>query len=83
VKYIHFGGYEVSRMGHLYAGFRDYHRKFSTPLERQMADLVLRVGLLARILVYRLCYLLTKNERVGQKCQQFGEVWKNWAQLRP
>jgi GT2 family glycosyltransferase len=83
VKYIHFCGYEVSRLGHLYAGFRDYHRKFSTPLERQMADLVLRVGLLARILVYGLCYLLTRNERVGQKCRRFGDVWKDWAQLRP
>jgi GT2 family glycosyltransferase len=83
VKYIHFGGYEVSRVGHLYAGFRDYHRKFSTPAERQMADLVLRAGLIARILVYGLWYRVTRNKRIGEKWQRFAEVRRNWAQLTP
>jgi N-acetylglucosaminyl-diphospho-decaprenol L-rhamnosyltransferase len=83
VKYIHFCGYEASRTGHLYAGFRDYHRKFSSPVERQMADLVLRIGLIARIVVYGFWYHLTKNERIRQKCQRFAEVRRNWAQLTP
>ena len=83
VRYVHFGGYGVSRMGHLYAGFRDYHRKFSTPIEQQWADLVLRTGLIARILVYGLWYRATRNERIGEKCQRFSEVRKNWAQLTP
>jgi GT2 family glycosyltransferase len=83
VKYVHFCGYESSRMGNLYAGFRDYHRKFSTPIERQMADLVLRLGLIARILVYGLWYRLTRNENIGQKFQRFTEVRRNWAHLTP
>jgi GT2 family glycosyltransferase len=83
VKYVHFGGYGLSRMGHLYAGFRDYHRKFSTPTEQHRADLVLRTGLIARILVYGLWYRATRNERIGEKCQRFSEVRKNWAQLTP
>jgi hypothetical protein len=82
-KYVHFCGYESSRMGNLYAGFRDYHRKFSTPIERQMADLVLRVGLIARVLGYGLWYGLTKNEGIGQKFQRFAEVRRNWAHLTP
>lgn len=83
VKYIHFGGYEVSRMGHLYAGFRDYHRKFSSPTERLMADVILRVGLLVRIFVYGLWFRLTKNARIGEKYRRFTEVHKNWAHATP
>jgi GT2 family glycosyltransferase len=83
VKYIHFGGYEVSRMGHLYAGLRDYHKKFSTPVERKMADIVLRFGLVARIFAYRMLYWLTRDKKVGLKCRQFGEVRRNWGQLTP
>jgi len=83
VKYVHFCGYESSRMGNLYAGFRDYHRKFSTPIERLMADLVLRLGLIVRILVYGLWFRLTKNQSVGQKFKRFIEVRRNWAHLTP
>jgi GT2 family glycosyltransferase len=81
VKYVHFGGYEVSRVGQLYAAFRDYHKKFSTPAEQRMADWVLRAGLVARIAVYSLWYRATRNENIGEKCQRFAEVRKNWAQL--
>jgi N-acetylglucosaminyl-diphospho-decaprenol L-rhamnosyltransferase len=83
VKYVHFGGYGSGRMGHLYAGFRDYHKNFSTPTERRTADLVLRVGLIFRILVYGLWYFATRNKRVGEKYERFNEVRKNWAQLTP
>jgi hypothetical protein len=80
VKYTHFGGYGVNRMGHLYAGFRGYHRKFSNPSERLMADIVLRAGLIARILVYGLWFTLTKNASIGEKYQRFADVHRNWAQ---
>jgi N-acetylglucosaminyl-diphospho-decaprenol L-rhamnosyltransferase len=80
-KYIHFGGYEVSRVGQLYAAFRAYHRKFSTPLEQRMADLVMRAGLIARILVYGLWFRATKNKKIGEKYQRFVEVRRNWAHL--
>jgi N-acetylglucosaminyl-diphospho-decaprenol L-rhamnosyltransferase len=83
VRYIHFGGYGVGRMGHLYAGFRGYHRKFSGPAERLTAEIVLRVGLLARILVYGLFFWLTNNARIGEKYRRFADVHRNWAQSAP
>ena len=83
VRYTHFGGFGVARMGHLYAGFRCYHRKFSDPVERLMADVVLRVGLLLRIVLYGLSYWLTRNARAGEKFRSFVEVYRNWAQITP
>lgn len=82
-KYIHFCGFGTSRMGNLYAGFREYHEKFSGPLERRMANFVLRVGLLARILAYGLLYSVTRNAELGDKFRRFTEVRRNWAHLTP
>jgi N-acetylglucosaminyl-diphospho-decaprenol L-rhamnosyltransferase len=81
VKYVHFCGFGVSRMGNLYAGFRDYHRKFSTPVQRRNADLVLRAGLIARIIVYGLWFGATRDNRIGEKYRRFAEVRRNWAHL--
>lgn len=83
VKYIHFGGFTVSEMGHLYAGFRCYHRKFSGPLERMVADIVLRVGLVARIWVYGLWYGITRNAQIRDKFRNFVNVHRNWARITP
>lgn len=83
VEYIHFGGFTVSEMGHLYAGFRCYHRKFSGPLGQLVADFVLRVGLLARISVYGLWYGITRNVRIRDKFRNFVSVHRNWARITP
>jgi GT2 family glycosyltransferase len=83
VRYVHFGGYEMSRARNLYAGFREYHRKFSNPLERLNADVVLWLGLLARISVYGLWYRLTKNDRIGRKLQSFVQVHRDWPRITP
>jgi hypothetical protein len=83
VKYIHVGGFVVSEMSHLYAGFRCYHRKFSGPLERLVADMVLRVGLVARISVYGLWYGVTRNARIRDKFRNFVNVHRNWARITP
>jgi GT2 family glycosyltransferase len=83
VKYVHFGGYGNSRMGNLYAGFRDYHKTFSSPAEQRNADLVLRIGLIFRIIAYGLWYFATRNKWVGDKLRSFIEVRKNWAHLTP
>jgi GT2 family glycosyltransferase len=83
VKYIHVGGFVVSEMSHLYAGFRCYHRKFSRPLERLVADIVLRLGLVARISVYGLWYGVTRNARIGDKFRNFVNVHRNWARITP
>ena len=83
VKYVHFCGYGVKRMGNLYAGFREYHRKFSDPFERRMADFVLRTGLVVRILAYSLWYALTRDAEIGDKLRSYAEVRRNWVQLVP
>jgi GT2 family glycosyltransferase len=83
VKYVHHCGYGVSRMGNLYAGFREYHTIFSGPFEQRMANFVLRAGLVARILGYGLWYRLTRNSKIGDKFKRFTEVHRNWAQLTP
>jgi GT2 family glycosyltransferase len=83
VKYVHFCGYGVKRMGNLYGGFREYHRKFSDPFERGMADFVLRTGLVVRILAYWLWYGLTRDAEIGDKLRSYAEVRRNWVQLAP
>lgn len=83
VKYVHYCGYGTSRMGNLYAGFREYHKKFSPPTEQRIANFVLRAGLLARVLVYGACYAITRNARVKEKLQGFVSVRRNWARLTP
>ena len=83
VKYVHYCGFGVGRMGNLYAGFREYHQKFSGPVERRMANLVLRAGLVARIVAYGLWYRLTRDAKIGDKFKRFVEVQRNWAHLTP
>ncbi|MGD0458502.1 MAG: glycosyltransferase [Terriglobia bacterium] len=82
-KYIHYGGFEVSRTKHLYAGFRRYHEKFSSRTEQFAANLVLRAGLIARILVYGFWCRMTKNKRIEEKLSQFIELHRTWAQRVP
>lgn len=83
VKYIHFGGYRVSRTAYLYAGFRTYHAKFSGHIERLAADMILRTGLLARLSMYGFFYLLTRRKETGEKWRSFLEVHRTWAQMNP
>jgi N-acetylglucosaminyl-diphospho-decaprenol L-rhamnosyltransferase len=83
VKYIHYCGFGTNRLGHLYAGFREYHRKFSSPLEQYLAEFVLRSGLLVRIAVYGLWYVLTGRSAAGEKLRRFSDLRKQWSQLTP
>lgn len=62
VRYIHFGGFNVSRLYLLHAGFRRYHRKFSGRVTRMFAAIVLRLGLVARIVAYGLLYLWKQDQ---------------------
>jgi hypothetical protein len=82
-KYIHYGGFGVSRMKYLYAGFRRYHEKFSNRTERFAANLVLRAGLIVRILVYGFWCQMTKNKKTGEKLSQFMEVHSTWDHRVP
>jgi GT2 family glycosyltransferase len=78
-KYIHYGGFGVSRMKYLYAGFRQYHEKFSSRTERFAANLVLRAGLIARIFVYGFWCRMTKNKKIEEKLSQFIDIHNTWA----
>jgi len=80
VKYTHFGGYNVTRLAYLYAGFRRYHRKFSSLPERLLADAVLRTGLFVRIGFFGARYLITRDEELGEKYRRCLQVHKNWKQ---
>jgi len=83
VKYIHYGGFGVSRMKYLYAAFRRYHEKFSGRTEQCAANLVLRAGLIARILVYGFWRRLTKNQQIEEKFFRFIDVHRTWAEKIP
>jgi len=80
VKYVHFGGYDPSKLGYLYAGFRRYHRKFSSYPERLLADVVLRVGLFIRIGVFGVWYLLQRSDAAKEKLRRCMDVHKHWKQ---
>lgn len=81
IKYIHFGGYAVNRMKSYYAGHLRYHDKFSGRLEQLAANLVLRAGLLGRILAYTLWCRVTHNTRLAEKLYWLAEVRRHWDQL--
>lgn len=61
VRYVHFGGYDASRLYLQHAGFRRYHSKFSGWTTRMLAVSVLNLGLVARIIVYGLLCLWKRN----------------------
>ena len=83
VKYAHYCGFGTGRIGNLYAGFREYHRLYSSPFEQKMANMVLRLGLLARVVAYGSWYQLTGNAEIGEKFRRFVEVQRNWEHLTP
>ncbi len=80
LMYIHFGGYTVSRMSLLYAGYRRFHATCSTPAVRRRADAVLLTGLIPRLLVYGILATFTSNTEFKTKFRQFRSVLRNWKQ---
>ncbi len=83
VRYTHFGGYNPSRAKYVYAGFRHYHRKFSTPAHRFLAELVMRTGLLLRIVFWGTYYGITRNQGAGAKWRGFVDTYKSWEEMAP
>jgi N-acetylglucosaminyl-diphospho-decaprenol L-rhamnosyltransferase len=79
VRYTHFGGYDHSKMGYLYAGYRKYHRKFSSRLVQLQADFVLRFGLLLRLPWYWVRAILRKDAASRSAWSQAKELNRNWA----
>lgn len=83
IRYIHFGGHSPSRSKYLYAGFRHYHKKFSSPFHRFLVNAILRLGLLVRVIVFGACYGATKNQAVGDKWRGFMEAYTWWSHMAP
>jgi GT2 family glycosyltransferase len=78
VEYVHFAGFNLSRLGYQYAGFCKYHQKFSYWPERSLATFVLRVGLLLRIVVFGVIYKVTGRQRIGEKYRRVIQINKEW-----
>lgn len=78
IRYVHFGGYDHSRMGYLFGGGRRYHRKFSSRWVQFEADFVLRTGLLLRIPWYWIRSLLRNDETSLSALRYAIEVNRNW-----
>jgi GT2 family glycosyltransferase len=60
-RYVHFGGFDPSRLYLLHEGFRRYLSKFSGPTIRMFSVIVLDLGLGVRIAVYGLRYLCKRD----------------------
>jgi GT2 family glycosyltransferase len=80
VRYTHFGGYDHSRMGYLFAGFRRYHRKFSSRRTQLAADFVLRTGLLLRIPWYWLRAAIQKDNNSRSALRHAWVLNQTWKQ---
>lgn len=62
VSYIHFAGFDFSRVPLLMKGFLRFHKKFSGPFERALAKAVIITGLYARIFANTLSFIVTKKQ---------------------
>lgn len=83
LMYLHFGGYTVERMSHLYAGYRRFHASCSSRATQVRADLVLLFGLFPRLIVFGLLALLTRNQHFRRKFARFWDVLRSWKELAP
>lgn len=83
LMYLHFGGYTVERMSHLYAGYRRFHASCSDRGTQWRADMVLLVGLLPRLAVFGLLAAFTRNQHFRRKFARFWDVLRNWNKLAP
>lgn len=61
IAYIHYCGFELSRLPMLIFGFLRYHEKYSSVFQRGLATGILFTGLLARILLYGGLFTVTRK----------------------
>lgn len=83
MMYIHYGGYTVDRMEHLYAGYRRFHASCSDFATQRRADRVLQLGLIPRIIVFGVLSALSGNETYRRKYERFLDVRRRWKDLAP
>jgi GT2 family glycosyltransferase len=67
VRYVHYCGFDSSRLPLIIKGFRRYHQKFSNVFSRTAADGILFSGLILRALVYGLLFVITGKQDYGVK----------------
>jgi GT2 family glycosyltransferase len=79
IRYTHFGGYDHSKMGYIFAGYRRYHRKFSKRRIQIEVDFVLRVGLLLRLPWYWLRANLRKDSTSRSALLSALDLNRNWS----
>jgi GT2 family glycosyltransferase len=80
LRYVHFEGWNPSRMGYLISGYRRYHGKFSGPVTRLHADFVLRTGMLLRLLSYGLKVAWRRDDYSRQQLATAWALNRNWNQ---
>ncbi len=83
LMYLHFGGYTVDRMSHLYAGYRRFHASCSDRGTQRRAELVLLLGLIPRLVVFGILAVVTRKEHFRRKFARFWDVLRSWKQLAP
>jgi GT2 family glycosyltransferase len=66
-KFVHFGGYNSSRLGMLIFGFRRYHERHSSWPVRTLANVVLTLGLAMRIGIFGVAYAATRSAHWKQR----------------
>lgn len=70
IEYVHYGGYEVNRIGYLIDGFVLFHRKHSGTLTNVIVSIILFIGIIMRYIWYRLRYAFSHDNRDKDVYQQ-------------
>lgn len=80
LAYTHFVGFSLQRLPYLYTGFRWFHTKFSGRTRRQLADIVMKLGLYVRVLIYGALALLLRKAKYKERQKAMLRVLDLWEQ---
>jgi GT2 family glycosyltransferase len=69
VRYVHYCGFDLSRLPLTIKGFKRYHQKFSNIFNRSLASGILCSGLIFRAFVYGLLFIITVKPVYGEKAR--------------
>jgi GT2 family glycosyltransferase len=83
LKYVHFGGFDVSRTPLLYAGYRRFHANCSDRGTQLRADAVILTGLGIKLVVSAALSLLTWKQKYRERFKVFLDVAIKWKELAP
>lgn len=63
LSYLHFGGYNPKRWVQIFRGLKRYHKKFSSFPIMVFAHIILYLGLISRLVLYRVLILFKPNSK--------------------